>query len=74
MTEFIAETSALLSRTPDLFRTLLVGPPEGWTETPDVAGGWRPRDVVGHLISGEETDCAPVRRPAALAVSLAVAV
>ena len=30
--------------------------PEGWTDTPDTADGWRPRDVVGHLITGEETD------------------
>jgi DinB family protein len=52
----MAETTALLARTPDLLRTLLVGLPDAWTDTPDVADGWRPRDVVGHLITGEQTD------------------
>ena len=53
---FIAETTDLLARTPDVLRTLLIGLPEAWTDTPDVADGWRPRDVVGHLITGEQTD------------------
>ena len=56
MTSFIAETTALLARTPEMLRTLLIGLPEAWTETPDIADGWRPRDVVGHLITGEQTD------------------
>ena len=53
---FIAETTDLLARTPEVLRVLLIGLPETWTDTPDVAGGWRPRDVVGHLITGEQTD------------------
>jgi hypothetical protein len=56
MTSFITETTTLLARTPELLRTLLVGLPDAWTDTPDVADGWRPRDVVGHLITGEQTD------------------
>jgi hypothetical protein len=56
MTSFIAETTALLARTAEVLRTLLIGLPEAWTDTPDVADGWRPRDVVGHLITGEQTD------------------
>jgi hypothetical protein len=56
MTGFVAKTTALLARTPEVLRTLLVGLPEAWTDTPDVADGWRPRDVVGHLITGEQTD------------------
>ena len=56
MTSFIDETTDLLARTPDLLRTLLIGLPDAWTDTPDVADGWRPRDVVGHLITGEQTD------------------
>ena len=56
MTSFIAETTALLARTPEMLRALLIGLPEAWTETPDVAAGWRPRAVVGHLITGEQTD------------------
>jgi hypothetical protein len=39
-----------------LLRILLVGLPDSWTDTPDTADGWRPRDVVGHLITGEQTD------------------
>jgi len=46
-------TTALLRRTPEVLRALLAGLSEAWTDTPDVAGGWRPRDVVGHLISTE---------------------
>jgi hypothetical protein len=56
MTSFIAETTALLARTPELLRALLIGLPDAWTDTPDTADGWRPRDVVGHLITGEQTD------------------
>lgn len=53
----------LLRRTPDVVRALLAGLPDRWTDTPDVAGGWRPRDVVGHLISAELEDWMPrVRR------------
>lgn len=56
MTDFIGDTTALLRRTPEVLRALLHDLPESWTDTPDVADGWRPRDVVGHLITGELTD------------------
>ena len=57
MSDFIAETTDLLRRTPDALRTLLTGLPTAWTETSDVPDdGWRPRDVVGHLITGELSD------------------
>jgi hypothetical protein len=57
MSGFVGDTTAVLRRTPELLRTLLIGLPETWTETPDVPeNGWRPRDVVGHLITGELTD------------------
>jgi len=56
MTSFIAEATDLLARTPEVLRTLLIGLPEAWTDTPDVPEGWRPREVVGHLITGEQTD------------------
>jgi DinB superfamily len=59
MGDFIEETCDLLRRTPDVLRALLVGLPNSWTSTPDVAGGWRPRDVLGHLISGELEDWIP---------------
>ena len=56
MTDFIAETTDLLARTPAVLRALLIGLPEAWTNEPDAADGWRPRDVVGHLITAEQTD------------------
>jgi hypothetical protein len=52
-TAFLAETTDLLRRTPDVLRALLVGLPESWANTPDRDGGWRPRDVVGHLVTAE---------------------
>ena len=56
---FLAETTALLERTPRVVRTLLDGLPESWLTTPDTAEGWTPRDVVGHLISAELDDWIP---------------
>jgi hypothetical protein len=56
MTNLVEETIAVLVRTPAVLRALLVGLPKAWTDTPDTADGWRPRDVVGHLITAEETD------------------
>jgi hypothetical protein len=57
MASSIDETTDLLRRTPEVLRHLLAGLPESWTGTTDVAeSGWRPRDVVGHLITGELTD------------------
>lgn len=53
MTDFLAETTDLLRRTPDVLRALLVGLPDSWGDTPDKEGGWRPRDVVGHLVTAE---------------------
>jgi hypothetical protein len=53
MGDFLAETTDLLRRTPDVMRALLGGIPDRWTGTPDVDGGWTPKDVVGHLITGE---------------------
>jgi hypothetical protein len=50
---FLDDSIDLLRRTPGLLRTLLAGLPDAWTGTPDVDGGWRPRDVVGHLVSAE---------------------
>ncbi|HEX6547485.1 MAG TPA: DinB family protein [Candidatus Dormibacteraeota bacterium] len=55
----LAETVAMLERTPAVARTLLEGLPEDWLDTPDTADGWRPRDVIGHLISAELTNWRP---------------
>lgn len=59
---FIAETTDLLRRTPDVLRALLTGLPASWGSTADAEGGWRPRDVVGHLISAELDDWIPRTR------------
>jgi DinB family protein len=56
MDAFLAETTDLLRRTPDVLRSLLTGLPEKWGSTVDTEGGWRPRDVVGHLITAELDD------------------
>jgi len=57
---FLDETVALLERTPKTVAALLDGLPEGWLDTPDTAaGGWTPRDVVGHLISAELANWIP---------------
>jgi hypothetical protein len=53
MSDFFAETTDLLARTPKVVYDLLHGLPKSWGETQDVDGGWRPRDVVGHLITTE---------------------
>ena len=53
MSDFLAETTNLLERTPRVVSALLKGLPEPWGDTPDIEGGWRPRDVVGHLITSE---------------------
>ena len=56
-TAFLEETTDLLRRTPEVLRALLHGLPESWTDTTDVPDdGWRPKDVVGHLITAELTD------------------
>jgi DinB superfamily len=59
MGDFLVDTTDLLRRTPDVLRALLAGLPESWGETPDTEGGWRPRDVVGHLITAELDDWMP---------------
>ena len=59
MDPFLADTVDLLRRTPGLLDGLLRGLPEMWTGTPDTENGWRPRDVVGHLISAELDDWMP---------------
>lgn len=59
---FLAETIALLERTPRVVRALLEDLPDAWLGTPDTADGWTPRDVVGHLISAELDDWIPRAR------------
>jgi hypothetical protein len=56
---FLADTTALLERTPRVVRGLLDSLPNTWLDTPDTPDGWTPRDVVGHLISAELDDWIP---------------
>jgi hypothetical protein len=53
VSDFLAETTDLLRRTPDVLRSLLVGIKDSWIDTPDREGGWTPKDVVGHLVTAE---------------------
>ena len=59
MSDRSADAIDLLRRTPTVLAALLVGLPSGWGVTPDIPGGWRPRDVVGHLITAELDDWIP---------------
>lgn len=56
---FLAETTALLERTPRVLQALLGGLPDSWMEGRDTPDGWQARDVVGHLISAELDDWIP---------------
>ena len=47
---------AILERTPGVLRAVLGGLPADWTSPNEGPDTWSPRDVVGHLIAGEETD------------------
>jgi len=55
----MADQIALLERTPRLAADLLGDLSDRWLGTPDTAGGWTPRDVIGHLISAELDDWIP---------------
>jgi DinB superfamily len=56
---FLAETTALLERTPRVLHALLDGLPDAWLEGRDTPDGWQARDVLGHLISAELDDWTP---------------
>ena len=56
---FLSETKALLERTSNVVRDLLGGLPASWLDGRDTPDGWRPRDVVGHLITAELDDWMP---------------
>ncbi|MBK8233666.1 MAG: DinB family protein [Candidatus Eisenbacteria bacterium] len=50
------EGMAVLERTPDVLERLLLGLPTAWLTSNEGQDTWSPFDVVGHLITGEETD------------------
>jgi hypothetical protein len=54
MTQFeIDAATAILSRTPQVLRTILVDLPGVWLHESDGPGRWSPAEVLVHLIEGE---------------------
>jgi DinB superfamily len=62
MEQNLADTIAVLARTPAALDALLRGLPEGWTLQNEGESTWSAFDVVGHLIHGERTDWMPRAR------------
>lgn len=46
----------VLRRTPAILHAWLGGIADEWAEIDEGPGTWSPRDIVGHLVHGEETD------------------
>jgi len=59
MTLVLSEAVQVLSRTPATLRALLTGLGEEWVQADEGPETFTPRDVLGHLIYGEETDWIP---------------
>jgi hypothetical protein len=56
-TEFsLAETTAVLTRTPAALNALLRGLPNVWVRNNEGKDTWSAYDIMGHLIAGERTD------------------
>jgi len=54
-----ADAVAILERTPPALRAMLDGLPDAWLLANEGPDTFSPRDVIGHLIHGEETDWVP---------------
>ena len=52
----LEEACAVLERTPGMLRSWLPGLPEGWLDADEGPDTFSPREVLGHLIHGEQTD------------------
>jgi hypothetical protein len=50
---------AILERTPATLAALLRGLPPAWVEANEGGTTWSPREVIGHLVHGEDTDWIP---------------
>src|SRR5262245_65054771 len=59
MTPELTEAVEILERTPVALSALLGDLTEPWLDTSEGPGTYTPRDVVGHLIHGEDTDWIP---------------
>jgi hypothetical protein len=55
----IEEATEVLARTPEVVRALFSGLSEPWLSADEGPDTFSPRDVLGHLIHGEETDWMP---------------
>lgn len=55
----LAESIALLTRTPATLNALLRGLPDMWTQSNEGKDTWSAFDIVGHLIVGDRTDWMP---------------
>lgn len=55
----LSEANEILSRTPEVLRTMLAGLPEPWVRNNYGEKTFSPFDVVGHLIHGERADWIP---------------
>jgi hypothetical protein len=58
-TDFLAESLAILARTPATLDALLRDLPEVWTAATEGPGTWSPYVVIGHLIHCEKADWMP---------------
>src|SRR5262245_18853783 len=56
------EAAVILARTPELLRAWLGGVSEAWLDANEGPDTFSPREVVGHLLHGEETDWIPRAR------------
>ena len=57
-----ADAVAVLKRTPATLQAMLEGLPDTWLVANEGPDTFSPRDVIGHLIHGEETDWVPRMR------------
>lgn len=55
----LEEALAVLERTPQTVSALLAGLPENWLSGDEGPDSFSARDVVGHILHGEETDWLP---------------
>lgn len=55
----LSQAVEILSQTPSTVKSLLGNLSEEWIFASDGENSWRPFDVVGHYIHGEETDWIP---------------
>ena len=58
----LANTTAILTRTPGTLNALLLGMPDIWASSNEGPDTWSAYDIVGHLIVGERTDWMPRAR------------